>query len=234
MTTKNVFSFSHRAGARLLAVTGGLCCHLYKYKKTSQKIKMNKTWCFFPNYTERACIKNALKRQIWPPSINHSQRIPWCTSTSDKLQVACGNRNKLQPSKCQGPKVVMSGRSSLSLIVQAGFTQWASWPWRSDAGRTPATWPDRWDSTWRRCWSTTHVCWWTLKDTRRRQMENQNWTKQILLQITKLAGPTDRCNSAAFTKHFLLKWHFKSSWKFQFTFWILPFVSLISSSLFFM
>lgn len=46
MTTKNVFSFSHRAVAHLLAVTGACAVILYKY--IAKKRKWTKTLCFSP------------------------------------------------------------------------------------------------------------------------------------------------------------------------------------------
>lgn len=43
-------------------------------------------------------------------------------------------------------------------------TQSASLPWRSAAGKTPATWPGRSGNTWRTRWSRGHACWWTLEE----------------------------------------------------------------------
>lgn len=56
------------------------------------------------------------------------------------------------------------GSFSRDEVQERRSTRSASLPWRSAAGKTPATWPGRSGSTWRTRWSKGHACWWTLEE----------------------------------------------------------------------
>lgn len=65
-------------------------------------------------------------------------------------------------------------------------TRSASLPWRSAAGKTPATWPARSGSTWRTRWSRGRACWWTLEERERRKKGHHFMTNQIIFRLSNV------------------------------------------------